>query len=187
MKIPIEISARHVHLSGKDFEKLFGKNAELHPIKNLSQEGEFASRETVEIANENEKVRARILGPFRNQSQAEISMTDAIKLKLNPLPKLKVSGDLVGTKNVLVKNKNRSVKIPCIIAQRHLHCSEADAKKLNLKNNQEIKIKISGKRGLIFENIVVRIKKGFKTAVHLDTDEGNSAGISGKTFGKLIK
>jgi propanediol utilization protein len=187
MKIPIEISARHIHLSEKDFKKLFGKSAELHPIKNLSQDGEFASNEILEISNGKEKLNVRILGPFRKSSQIEISLTDAIKLKLKPLPKIKVSGDLVNTTKVLAKNKNNSIKIPCIIAQRHLHCPETEAKKLKLKNNQIVKIKISGKRGLIFDNIVVRTNPKFRLSVHLDTDEGNSAGISGKTFGELVR
>jgi len=187
MKIPIEISARHIHLSQKDFEKLFGKSAELHPIKSLSQEGEFASKEVLEIINGKEKFNVRIIGPFRKSSQAEISLTDAIKLELNPLPKVKVSGDLDGTIKVLIRNKNNSIKIPCIIAQRHLHCSEIEAKKLKLKNNQIVKIKILGKRGLIFDNVIVRVNPKFSLSVHLDTDEGNSAGITGKMFGELVK
>jgi len=187
MKIPIEVSARHIHLSEKDFEKLFGKSSKLHPIKNLSQEGEFASKEIVEIVNGKEKTTARILGPFRKNSQAEIAITDAIKLKLNPLPSIKVSGDISGTIKVLIKNKNKSIKIPCIIAQRHLHCSENESKKLKLKNNQIVKIKISGKRGLIFDNVIVRTNPKFRLSVHLDTDEGNSAGVYGKTFGEIIR
>jgi propanediol utilization protein len=187
MKIPIEISARHVHLSEKDFEKLFRKSSKLHPIKNLSQEGEFASKEIVEIVNRKEKLNVRILGPFRKDSQAELALTDAIKLKLNPIPKIKVSGDLANTTKVLIKNKNKSIRIPCIIAQRHLHCSETEAKKLKLKNNQIVKIKILGKRGLVFDNIIVRTNPKFRLSVHLDTDEGNSAGISGKTFGEIVR
>jgi len=187
MKTQIEVSAKHVHLSKNDFEKLFGKSAEFHPIKNLSQEGEFASKEIVEIVNGKEKTTARILGPFRKSSQAELAITDAIKLKLNPLPKIKVSGDLDGTTKVLIRNKNKSIKIPCIIAQRHLHCSEKEAKKLKLKNNQVVKIKTSGKRGLIFDNVIVRTNPKFRLSVHLDTDEGNSAGIYGKTFGEIIR
>jgi propanediol utilization protein len=186
-KVQIEVSARHIHLSQKDFEKLYGKNSELHPIKNLSQEGEFSSKEIVEIVNGKEKLNVRILGPFRKNSQAELAITDAIKLKLNPLPKLKVSGDLDGTTKVLIKYKNKSIKIPCIIAQRHLHCSPEEAKKLKLKNNQILKIKIPGKRGLIFDNVVVRVNPKFRLSVHLDTDEGNSAGVYGKTFGEIIK
>ena len=187
MKIPIEISARHVHLSKKDFEKLFGKNKKLEPIKRLSQIGEFSSKEKIRIINNKNNLDLRVVGPLREHSQAEISLTDAYALKLNPLPKVKLSGDTHGTINAIVKGPKSQIKIPTIIAQRHLHCSEKYAKKLKLKNNQIVKIKVSGKRGLIFDNIIVRIKENFRTFVHLDTDEANAAGISGKGFGKIIK
>lgn len=188
MKIPIEISARHVHLSKEDFEKLFGKNQTLNSVKNLSQPGEFASDKMIEIVNENKKIEnVRILGPFRKNSQAEISLTDSYYLKLNPMPKIKVSGDLADTTNVLIKNKNNSVKIPCIIAQRHLHASESEAKKLKLKNNQKISVKVDGIREITFHNVFVRISENYKLSLHLDTDEGNSAGIFGKTFGEIVK
>jgi propanediol utilization protein len=116
-----------------------------------------------------------------------MSLTDAYNLNLNPLPKIKISGDLKGTTQILIKGSKGQTKIPVIIAQRHLHCSEEDAKKLKLKNNSIIKIKISGKRGLIFDNVVVRVKENFRTSVHLDTDEANAAGISGKVFGEIVK
>jgi len=186
--IPIEISARHVHLSKEDFEKLFGKNQILNPLKGLSQPGEFASDKFVEIINEDKKIESvRILGPFRKSSQAEISITDAYHLKLNPMPKIKVSGDLANTTNILIKNKSNSVKVPCIIAQRHLHLSENEAKKLKLKNNQTVSMKVEGMRKLIFKEIIVRVSDKYKSALHLDTDEGNSAGIFGQTFGEIVK
>ncbi|HPD82043.1 MAG TPA: phosphate propanoyltransferase [Candidatus Pacearchaeota archaeon] len=187
MKIPVEISARHVHLSKDDFEKLFGRNKKLESIKKLSQIGEFASKEKIIITNKKDNLPLRVVGPLRENSQIEISLTDAYTLKLNPLPKIRLSGNTNDTINVTVRGPKSQIKIPAIIAQRHLHCSEKDAKRLNLKNNQIIKIKMSGKRGLIFDNVIVRIKENFKTSVHLDTDEANAAGISEKTFGKIIK
>lgn len=187
-KIPIEISARHIHLSEKDFERLFGKNEKLNALKKLSQIGEFASDKTIELINQDKKIaNVRILGPFRKNSQAEISLTDAYFLRLNPMPKIKVSGDLADTTNILIKRKKSSIKIPCIIAKRHLHASERDAKKLKLKNNQQISIKITGTRGIIFNEVAVRISEKYHLALHLDTDEGNSAGISEKAFGEIVK
>jgi len=187
-KIPIEISARHLHITRKDFEKLFGKNKELTIFKNLSQPKEFASNEFVTLSNGDKKLeKVRILGPFREKSQIEISMTDAYFLKLNPLPKIKISGDLKGAKEILVKNKNYSIKLPCIIAKRHLHLTELDAKNLKIKNNQKISIKVKGERELIFKEIIARVSDKYKLSLHLDTDEGNSAGIFVKTFGEIIR
>ena len=190
-KIPIEISARHIHLSRKDLEKLYGKDYKLKPVHFLSQKGEFASEEVVELINERskEKLNARILGPVRNESQAEISITDAYNLKLKQMPSLRVSGDLNGTSSIIIKGPKGKIKAKVIIAERHLHCNEEEAKRLGLKNNQIVKIKIIGKRGLIFDNVIVRIGKNYKLALHLDTDEGNAAGILNlkKNYGELIK
>jgi len=188
LKIPIEVSARHIHLSEKDFKKLYRKNSKLIPIRRLSQPGEFASKEKAEIINGKNKIEnLRIVGPLRKNSQVEISFTDAYNLKLSPIPKLRLSGDIKGATKILVKGSKAQLKIPIIIAKRHLHCSEKDAKKMKLKNNQIIKIKVLGKRGLIFDNIVVRVRKDFKIALHLDTDEANAAGISKKGYGRIIK
>ena len=187
-KIPIEVSARHLHISQKNFEKLFGKNKSLTPIKKLSQPGEFASKEKVTLMNRNKKIEeVRILGPFRKNSQIELSLTDAYNLNLKPLPKIRISGDLKGTTKVLVKGKKSQLKIPAIIAKRHLHCSEKQAKKLKLKNNQKISIRIKGEKETTFHETIVRISKIYDLAMHIDTDEANSAGISKKTFGEIVK
>jgi propanediol utilization protein len=186
-KIPVEVSARHIHLSEKDFEKLFGERKNLIPIRKLSQPGEFASEQRVTLINKDKKIEnVRILGPFREHSQAEVSLTDAYNLKLNPLPKIKVSGDVANTTSILVKGPRHSIKIPCIIAKRHLHCSINEAKRLKIKNNQNVSIKIKGTRETTFHNIITRISEKYKLALHLDTDEGNAAGISGKTSGEII-
>ncbi|NMB66775.1 hypothetical protein GYA25_01810 [Candidatus Woesearchaeota archaeon] len=186
-KVLVEVSSRHLHISKEDFEILFGRNEILKKVKDLSQPGEFGSDKFVTIYNKGKEIKnVRVVGPFRENSQLEISLTDAYYLNLKPLPKLKLSGDLEGTTRVEVIGKKRSKKIPCIITKRHFHISEEQAKKLNLKNNEKISIKIKGKRGLIFKEVIVRTSKNYKSAVHLDTDEGNSAGIFGKTFGELI-
>jgi propanediol utilization protein len=187
-KIPVEVSARHIHLSSADFEKLFGKGKNLVSIKKLSQPEEFASEEKLTIIRGNRKIEdVRIVGPLRKNSQAEISLTDAYTLKLFPQPKIKVSGDVANTGKILVKGKKAGIKIPCIIAKRHLHLSSSEAKKLGLRNNQEISVKINGERETTFHEIIVRVSDNYRLSLHLDTDEGNSAGIRGKTSGELIK
>ena len=188
LRIPVEISARHIHLSKKDFEKLFGKNKNLTPLKKISQPKQFASKEVIELINKKNKIKnTRIIGPFREKSQIEISLTDAYNLKLKPLPKIKLSGNLTGTCKVLVKGPKTNIKIPCIIAKRHLHASEEEAKKLKVKNNQKISIKVKSEREITFHNIITRISNKYKLALHFDTDEGNAAGITEKTFGEIKK
>lgn len=187
-KILVEVSARHIHLSKADFKKLFGRGKNLVLYKKLSQPGEFASGEKVTLINAGRKIKeVRILGPFRKSSQVEISLTDSYNLKLNPLPKIRVSGDIGNTTSILVKGKKSSIKLPCIIAQRHLHLSPQQARKLRLKNNQKVSMKTKGTREITFHNIIVRISENYRLALHLDTDEGNSAGIIGKSFGEIVK
>ena len=187
-KILVEVSARHIHLTQIDFEKLYGKGKTLIPLSKLSQPGEFASQQTITLLNGKNKIEnVRILGPFRKNSQVEISLTDAYKLKLNPLPSIRVSGDLNNTTKITTKGPKGNVKIPVIIAQRHLHCNEKQAKELKLKNNQKISIRILGQREITFHNVIVRVSNNYDLSVHLDTDEGNSVGIKGKAFGNIIK
>ena len=187
MKIPIEISARHIHLTEKDFKKLFGKNKSLTKFKDLSQPGEFASNEKLIIINSDKKIKnVRIIGPFRKDSQVEISITDVYQLKLKHMPKMNISGHLVKTK-ILVKGPKTSLRLPCIISHRHLHCSPQEAKKLKLKNFQKVSAKINSPRAVTFHNVLVRVSEDYKLSLHLDTDEGNAAGISKKTFGRLVR
>jgi len=183
MKIPIEISARHIHLSQKDLEKLFGKGYKLSKLKNLSQTGEFATREKVVLVK-NKEFDFRIIGPIRKYSQIEISSSEARELKIKA--PLRLSGDL---KNVTAKldviGPKGKVKVKIIRAKRHLHCTPQDAKKLKIKNNQKIKIDVND---VIFENVLVRVNKKFKLTCHLDIDEANAANMEKKkVFGKIVK
>ena len=187
MKIPIEVSARHVHLTNGDLQKLFGKNYKLKIKKFLSQKGEFASKEKIELINGKEKLTARVLGPCREKSQVEISITDAHRLNLKKIPQIRVSGDLENTSSIEINGPKGKTKINIIVAQRHLHISDAEAKKFKLKNNRIVRIKTKGKRAVIFENVIVRVNKNYKLALHLDTDEANSAGIIKNSYGNLIK
>ncbi|MFA7707998.1 MAG: phosphate propanoyltransferase [Candidatus Pacearchaeota archaeon] len=189
MKIPIEISARHIHLSQKDIELLFGKGYQLKPMHKISQPGQFASQETIVLINKEHIIEnVRILGPARKKSQAEISLTDAYKLKLNHFPPLRISGDLKDCPKITIRSYNNMIKIPVIIAKRHLHVSEKQAKELDIKDKEIIKIKVLEERGLIFDNVVVRVEDKSNLSFQLDTDEGNAAGINKKnSFGEIVR
>ena len=132
-KIPIEVSARHVHLSQKDLEKLFGKQHKLKVLHPISQPGQFAAKEEVELINGKDKLNARIIGPCRERNQVEISITSAYKLKMRKIPPIRISGDLGNVSHITVKGPKGKIKANVIIAQRHLHLSEEEAKKLKLK------------------------------------------------------
>lgn len=178
IKIIVETSARHVHLDKKTLEKLFGKGYKLTPDYPLSQKGEFAAKERVILKTKKGEIkRVRIIGPLRKKTQIEISRTDAFHLKINP--PLRLSGDLKNTPGITLIGPKGEVKLKqgVIIAARHIHCDPKTAKKLNLKHGDKVSVIIKGKRGLIFNNVVVRIRKNFVWRMQIDTDEANAAGI----------
>lgn len=188
MKVPIEISARHVHLSKPDLEILFGKNFELSKCKDLSQTGQFAAKETVDLSGPRAIIESvRILGPCRQKTQVEISETDARQLGINP--PVRESGNLAGTPGIeIIGSVGRVVlKQGVILALRHVHMDNDAAMHLGLKNGDRIKVDVSGVRDLLFENVLVRVSPDFKLAMHIDTDEANAAGIDGDNHeGEII-
>ena len=186
-KILVEVSNRHIHLSRKDVGSLFGIGYQLKEIKQLSQPGIFAAEEIVTLINGDKKLgRVRVIGPEREQTQIELSRTDANQLKL-AVP-LKESGDLETTPGIEVEGPQGKIVLEngVILAKRHLHASKEEAQELNLKDGELISIKIPGERGLVFNQIGVRVNPNYKLAVHLDRDEGNAAGIDKEIYGEII-
>jgi len=187
VKIPIEISARHIHLSQKDLEVLFGAGYCLTRKKALTQPGEFAAEETVTVRFKDKEItRVRVVSPTRKQTQLEISRTDAYNLGMPSV--IRLSGDLKDTPGISIigPKGNIALKEGVIIALRHLHVSSDEAEKLKLTDKESVSVKIVGPRSLTFHNIKVRTGENYQLSIHLDTDEGNAAGIEGKTFGELI-
>jgi len=187
MKIKIEISARHLHVTQEDLEKLFGEGYQLTKLKDLSQPGEFASEEQVTIVGPKNKLEGlRIVGPCRPHTQVEISRTDAyflgIKAPLRLSGKVEGSGQakLIGPKGEVDLGKG------VIVAKRHLHLSEEEANQMGIKNGQEVSVEISGERALTFHKIEARVKENYAAAVHLDTDEANAAWLDPEIEGELI-
>ncbi len=185
-RVNVEISARHIHLTKDDFETLFGKDEVLDIRNYLSQPNEFASNKTVEVIGPDfvfDKV--RILGPFRDYSQVEMSKTDAIKTGIDA--PYKISGDLPGARVRVIGPKGEFVGAIAIVAKRHIHLSPEEAKRMRLRSGQHISVSTGGDRSIIFERIEVRVGENYSKCCHLDTDEGNAAGIDKKCIGTIIK
>lgn len=186
-RIPIEISARHVHLCQKDLEALFGLDYQLKKIRQLTQPCDFAAEETVDIKVDDKIINnIRVVGPLRAQTQVEISLTDAFNLGVRP--PLKISGDLKNSMPIaLIGPKNQiNLKEGLIVAQRHLHCATNEAEELGLKNSSIVSILVKGPREITFYDVKIRVGDDYKLCLHIDTDEGNAAGIDKKTYGFLI-
>jgi putative phosphotransacetylase len=188
MKIPIEISARHAHFTCEHLETLFGPGFKLKPLKDLSQPGQFAAEETVAIEGPRGRIeKVRVMGPCRDHSQVEVSKTDARVLGIEP--PLRVSSDIIDSAPIKVIGPAGTLDLPhgAIIAQRHIHLDPGTAEKLGFAHRHHARVRIGGERALVYDNVVVRVDPNFSPAVHLDTDEGNAAGISAENSeGEII-
>ncbi len=178
--VEVEASGRHIHLCQKDLEALFGEGYELTPIKDLSQPGQYACKERVTISGPKGSLNnVIVLGPVRPESQVEVSMTDANVLGIKA--PVRMSGDIKGTPGVTVSNGDRSITLDegLIVAQRHLHITPEDAERFHVNDGQVIKVKVCGEkdRALIFDDLVVRVNKNFRTYIHIDYDEANACGF----------
>lgn len=186
-KIPIGVSARHVHLAQAEVEKLFGENYQLTPKFELSQPGQFATEETVVIAGPKGSIeRVRILGPVRSLSQVEISWTDAMKIGVKP--PLRISGDIKGSSPVTLIGPNGSVVLHegLIIAQAHIHMSPADSARFQVADGQSMQIKVEGIRPIILSNVMIRVSERYRLEMHIDTDEANAGLIHQGAFAEII-
>ena len=186
-RIPIGISARHVHLTQEHVDELFGKVYQLTKKKELMG-GQFASNELVTLVGT--KLRAienvRILGPCRKASQVEISKTDCIKLGVKA--PIRESGKIEGSAPIAVVGPKGVVYLEegCIVAKRHIHMSPDDAKRFGVTNGQSVKVRFDNDRGGVMEDVIIRVDPTFTLEMHIDTDEANGLGI-GKDMGILIK
>jgi putative phosphotransacetylase len=188
-KILVEVSNRHVHLSRKDLNKLFGDEYNLTIRKNLSQPGQYAAEETIDLKyNDKILTKVRILGPVREKTQVEISFTESRYLNINAPYRL--SGEIEDSPGIILIGPKNSLKIEegVIIAKPHLHINYEDAKNIGLKNKQVIEFNIPGFRPRTFHDVVVRIdsKDKAKLSVHIDSDEGNSASILNYSYGRIL-
>lgn len=174
MQVPVEISNKHVHLSPEHVEILFGQGY-LTPMKELSQPGQYACAETVDLVGPKGTITGvRVLGPTRSQTQVELATTDTFKVGVKA--PVRDSGDLDGTPGIELVGPAGKVTLACgvIIANRHIHMTPEDAIKFGLQDRATVRVEIPGPRGGIFGNVLVRVHPQFHLNMHVDTDEGNA-------------
>lgn len=177
--IPIGISNRHIHLTREHIDILFGKGYQLQPLKELSQPGQYACKETLTIVGPSLRPieRVRVLGPERSASQVEISRTDSYLLKVKP--PVRESGDIKGSAPITVIGPCGVVELKegCIIANRHIHMSEEDGARFGVKDGDYVTVDANGERRTRFFDVQVRVSKSFRLEMHLDTDDANAAAL----------
>lgn len=186
--IPIAVSAHHVHLCVASIERLFGPGHVLGVQHALSQPGQFAAVETVTLVGPRGRIaHVRIVGPPRGEDQVEISRSDEFALGLDA--PLRESGDLHDTPGIRIEGPAGAVELRrgVVCALRHLHCSTADAAALGLADQDVVSVAVrNARRSTVFGDVLVRVSDAYRLELHLDTDEGNAAGIGGGEMGVLV-
>ena len=187
--IPIGVSNRHIHLSRKDLETLFGEGYELTPMKDLSQPGQYACKELLTIIGPSMRPieNVRVLGPVRKASQVEISATDSYVLKVKP--PVRESGNIKDSAPIRIVGPKGVVELSegCIIANRHIHMSPEEAKEFGVTDGDYVDIDVNGKRPTRWFDVQVRVHKDFRLEMHVDTDDANAAGIGNGFIVTVVK
>lgn len=184
--IPVEASARHVHLDIATVEALFGKGVRLTNKRDLSQPGEFLCEQRVKLVTAKGQIEnVAVLGPERATVQVELSMTDTRALGI--AAPINLSGDLTGAGNVfLVGDKGcAEAKGSVIVAANHLHMTPADAKNYGVADRDRVNVRVQAGRTVTFENVIVRVRDTFALTMHLDFDEANACGLTCGTKGAI--
>jgi len=187
-QLPIAMSNRHIHLSTDDLKILFGEGYELTKKKDLSQPGQYAAEEKVDVVGPKGTLKGiRVLGPVRSNTQIEISKTDSFSLGI--FPPVRDSGDIEETPGAKIVGPKGEIEITkgVIIASRHIHMHPNDAKEFGLKDKDRVQVNVKGERGLTYDNVLVRVREDFALEMHVDIDEGNAAGVKNGDLVEIIK
>ena len=189
MEVLVDTSARHIHVSQADLDTLFGKGYELTKKKDLSQPGQYACAERVDIVGPKKTLAGvSILGPVRPETQVELSLTDA--RSIGCVAPVRESGDIAGSGACKIVGPCGEVEISegVIAAMRHIHMTTADAERMGLTDKQIVSVKIdSDGRSVTFGDVVVRVSDKYALAMHIDTDESNAGGVAPGTMGTVVK
>lgn len=185
MKVQVGVSARHIHLCEEDYKKLFG-NLKFNIEKELVQKNEFASDKFLTIKGPKGYIEnVRVLGPLRDKTQVEISLTDSYKLGIKP--PIRNSGDLKGAEQIAIISSKGSInKKVAIIANRHIHMSFEEANENNFKDGDCVSVKVVTQKGGVMDNVLIRVKENYVLEMHIDTDDANAFLLNTGDFVEII-
>ena len=186
--VPVGLSNRHIHLSEEHLGLLFGEGYELKKYKDLSQPGQYAAEEKVDVVGTKGTFKGvRILGPVRKETQVEISLADGFVLGVNP--PVSNSGNLIDSPGVKVVGPKGEIIIEkgVIAAARHIHMHTSDAENFGVVDKEVVSVKVEGKRGLVFDNVLIRVNREYALEMHVDIEEGNAAGLKNGLMVELLK
>lgn len=186
--VPVEISARHVHLTQEDVERLFGAGHALTVRRALSQPGQFLAEERVSIATDKGVFHhVAVLGPVRAHTQVELSLTDARVLGLNA--PIRQSGDIGACPGICLLAGGNMVQAgeSVMVAQNHIHMTAADAGRFGVTDGQRVRVRMQTARPVTFDDVLIRVREDFRLAMHIDFDEANACAFQGGETGRIIR
>ena len=187
-KVLVETSARHVHLTEEAIAALFGADAKLTPTKDLSQPGQFACAERVDVVGPKNTIKnIIILGPARPECQIEVSLTDARVLGVPGM--IRESGDVAGTPGCKLVGPAGEYDLAegVLVAKRHIHMTPEDAAAFGVADKEVVKVRVESERSAELDDVIVRVSPKYALAMHIDTDESNAGAIAPGTMGEIIK
>lgn len=185
--VPVNMSNRHAHISKEHLAILFGEGHELTKMKDLSQPGQFACDEKIDVVGPKSTLKGvRILGPVRPETQIEISVFDARTLGVDAV--VRASGSINETPGCTIVGPKGQVTLEkgVIVASRHIHMHTEDAPKYGVNDRDIVSVRVGGERSVVFENVMVRVHPDFALDMHIDIEEGNAAGIQNGALGEVI-
>ena len=174
--VEVEVSARHVHLTQEDVERLFGKGAKLHEKRPLSQPGQFLSEERVTLVGpKGKKEHVAVLGPVRSATQVELSISDCVALGVKA--PVRESGDLRDAGPIVIETEGGRIEAgqAVIVAKSHVHVPPKIARELKLQDKEHVSVRVLTERPVTFDNVVIRVSDAFRYKMHIDFDEANAA------------
>lgn len=174
-QVPVGISMRHIHLSRREVDALFGRGYFLTPLRPLSQPGQFACQECLDVIGPKGVLhKVRILGPERPDAQVELAQTDCRTIGISA--PVRASGHIEGTPGVLLQGPRGVLQLArgVIIADRHLHMSTAQAAAFGLTDGDTVRIRVDGGKPGILDGVLVRAGDRYELDLHLDTDDANA-------------
>ncbi|MBN1503525.1 MAG: phosphate propanoyltransferase [Candidatus Eisenbacteria bacterium] len=186
--VPVAVSARHVHLTRGVLDATYGAGCELTRFRDLSQPGEFSAKETLTVVGPrmHSIQDVRIIGPIREYTQAELSRTDGVALGME-LP-VRDSGKLEGSAPIVLVGPRGAISLKegGIRALRHVHAAPEDAERLGVEDGQTVSVRVYGQKGVVFENVLMRVSSSYVLEMHLDTDDANAADVHCGTLVEIL-
>ncbi len=186
MRVSVGVSNRHVHLTKEIYDLLFDE--EISKFRDLDQKGQFAANQKVTLKNGDRIIQnVRLVGPFREYNQVEISRTDCYKLKVNP--PVRDSGCLEDSEKITLVGPKGSVYLDkgVIIANRHIHITPNDMQKYGLKKDEVVCVSVKSEKSGILKDIHLKVQESASLKLHLDTDDANAFNIKSDDIVEVLR